>query len=70
MKARNLVGTLAGYYLSRFGAVAYGRFARRTQAEVHTFLAERIGVPASSEAVGCARIEGPVVKASRQNEEE
>jgi hypothetical protein len=48
MEAKNLIGMLAGYYLSRFDDVAYRRFPRNSQAEVHTDLADRIGVPASS----------------------
>ena len=48
MKNNNLIGMLAGYYLSRFDDIAYKRFPFTTQAEVHSFLAERIGVPASS----------------------
>jgi hypothetical protein len=48
METKNLIGMLAGYYLSRFDSVAYKRFPRTSQAEVHTYLADRIGVPASS----------------------
>jgi hypothetical protein len=48
MENKNLIGMLAGYFLSRFDEVAYRRFPRTTQAEVHDYLAERIGVPASS----------------------
>jgi hypothetical protein len=48
METKNLIGMLAGYYLSRFDDVAYKRFPFPTQAEVHSFLAGRIGVPASS----------------------
>ena len=48
METKNLVGMLAGYYLSRFDAVAYARFSGNSQAGVHGHLAERIGVPASS----------------------
>lgn len=48
METKNLIGMLAGYYLSRFDDVAYRRFLPTSQAEVHTYLADRIGVPASS----------------------
>lgn len=48
MENKNLIGMLAGYYLSRFDEIAYKRFPFPTQAEVHSFLAERIGMPASS----------------------
>ena len=48
MENKNLIGMLAGYYLSRFDEIAYKRFPFSTQSEVHSFLAERIGVPASS----------------------
>jgi hypothetical protein len=48
MENKNLIGMLAGYYLSRFDEIAYKRFPFLTQAEVHSFLAGRIGVPASS----------------------
>lgn len=48
METKNLIGMLAGYYLSRFDDVAYQRFPRESQAEVHTYLANRIDVPASS----------------------
>ena len=48
MENKNLIGMLAGYFLSRFDDVAYRRFPRTTQAEVHDYLAERIGAPASS----------------------
>ncbi|MEZ6043933.1 MAG: DUF3883 domain-containing protein [Planctomycetaceae bacterium] len=48
MERKNLVGMLAGYYLSRFDKVAYGRFSGQSHSAVHKYLAERIGVPASS----------------------
>ena len=48
MENKNLIGMLAGYFLSRFDDVAYRRFPRKTQADVHVYLADRIGVPASS----------------------
>jgi hypothetical protein len=48
METKNLIGMLAGYYLSRFDEIAYRRFPCNTQADVHKYLADRIGVPASS----------------------
>lgn len=48
MERKNLIGMLAGYYLSRFDKIAYGRFSGNSQSTVHKYLAERVGVPASS----------------------
>ena len=48
MESKNLIGMLAGYYLSRFDDVAYGRFPAKSQREVHDVLAQKIGVPTSS----------------------
>ena len=48
MERKNLIGMLAGYYLSRFDKIAYGRFSGNSQSIVHRYLADRIGVPASS----------------------
>ena len=48
METKNLIGMLAGYYLSRIDEAAYQRFPGSTQADVHDYLADIIGVPASS----------------------
>lgn len=48
MQYQNLIGMFAGYYLSRFDSDAYRRFSVDSQAAVHKYLADRIGVKASS----------------------
>jgi hypothetical protein len=48
MERKNLVGMLAGYYLSRFNEIAYHRFSFSSQADVHNYLANKIGVPSTS----------------------
>lgn len=48
MEQKNLIGMLAGYYLSRFDNLAYGRFSGSSQSVVHKYLADRIGARASS----------------------
>ncbi len=48
MEHKNLIGMLAGYYLSRFDKDAYRRFPGSSQSAVHKYLADRIGVRVSS----------------------
>ncbi len=48
MEHKNLIGMLAGYYLSRFDKDAYRRFPGDSQSAVHKYLAEQIGVRVSS----------------------
>ena len=48
MEHKNLIGMLAGYYLSCFDKDAYRRFPGGSQAAVHKYLADSIGVTASS----------------------
>ena len=48
MEHKNLIGMFAGYYLSCFDKDAYRRFPGGSQAAVHKYLADSIGVTASS----------------------